>query len=99
MEILEKHYVVEMPNGEKWSLPVNVIAEHRAKHYAHEFNGDIEKSLKEDTAPLFADDYYEIKDWARNNMNWSDVESIATLMSTSEVDYQDGWICGDVEIL
>lgn len=99
MEILAKHYVVTMPNGEKWSLPVNVIAEHRAKHYAHEFDGDVEKSLKEDTAPLFEYDYYEIKDWARNNMNWSDVESSVTLISTNQVDYQDGWINGDAEVL
>lgn len=99
MEILQRKYVVQMPNGERWAVPVEVIAEHRAKHYAHEFDGDVTKSVMEDTAPLFSEDYYEIKDWARNNMNWADVESSATLLSTNQVDYQDGWINGDVEVL
>jgi len=100
MHILAKHYVVEMPNGEKWSVPVNVIAMNRAKHYAKEdYDGDVEKSLRDDTAPLFADDEYEIEDWAKNNMNWSDVESSATLMGENKCDFQEGWVNGDIEIL
>lgn len=98
MDILDKRYVVEMPNGERWSVPVRLIAEHRAKHYAHEFDDDLAKSLIEDTGPLFDQDEYEIEDWARNNMNWDDVSSKAKMLATGETDYQEGWVNGDVEI-
>ena len=98
MSILLKNYVVEMQNGEKWAIPVSVIAEHRAKHYAHEFENNLGDSLKEDTVPLFESDDFEIEDWAKNNMNWSDVKEKAILLS-SETDYQDGWVNGEVEIL
>lgn len=99
MEILEKKYIVEMPNGERWAVPVSVIAENRAKHYAHEFDGDVTKSIMEDTAPLFTDDDYEIEDWAKNNMNWVDVMGSATLLTTGNTDYQEGWCNGEAEVL
>lgn len=62
-----------MPDGSKWGVPVEVIARNRAAYYAHEFDGDVERSLKEDTLPLFESDDYDVEDWASNNMNWSDV--------------------------
>lgn len=100
MSILEKEYVVTMENGEKWSIPVSVIAQDRATYYAaRDFGGDVGKSLKEDTAPLFSDDDYEIEDWAKNNMNWSDVEKHATLKEKGNTDYQEGWMNGEVEVL
>ena len=99
MSILDKQYVVEMPNGDRFAVPVRVIAESRAKWYAKEFDGDATKSLNEDTAPLFSDDPYEIEDWAKNNMNWLDVSASAKLITSTPVDYQDGWINGDCEII
>lgn len=99
MEILSKKYVVTFENGERWSIPVNVIAMDRAKYYAKEFDGDINKSLEEDTAPLFEDDEYEIEDWAKNNMNWSDVEHSATRIESGDFDYQDAWCNSEAEIL
>jgi hypothetical protein len=85
---------IEMPDGSKWAVPVDVIARHRAAHYAHEFDGDIERSLAEDTGPLFAGDQFEIKDWASNNMSWSDVRSVAMYLGTEKSDYQEGWVNG-----
>lgn len=87
---------VKMPDGSTWAVPIEVIARDRAKHYAHEFDGDIEKALQEDTYPLFESDDYEIEDWAANNMNWTDVRPFAQLISgAAEVDYQEGWVNGD----
>jgi hypothetical protein len=71
---------VAMRDGSVWAVPVSVIAEERARAYASEFEGDLERSLAEDTLPLFRDSEYEIKDWAVNNMNWSDVAHAAYLL-------------------
>ena len=49
-----------MPDGSKWDVPISVIAEHRADYYRNEFDGSLERSLKEDTIPLFEDDEFEI---------------------------------------
>jgi hypothetical protein len=90
-----------MPDGSKWDVPVAVIANHRAKHYAHEFQGNVKDSLTCDTNILFSSDPFEIEDWAANNMNWSDVYRFAVKASDGEdvVDYQDGWVNGEKELL
>lgn len=88
-----------MPDGSLWDVPVMAIARHRAAYYADEFDGDVERSLKEDTLPLFADDDYQIKDWASNNMDWSDVAEVAWQFSKSKTDFQEGWVNGRKEIV
>lgn len=92
---------VEMPDGSKWDVPVMVIAKNRADYYKDEFDGDLEKSLKQDTIPLFESDDYEIEDWAVNNMNWGDVKEFAKQVPPMEAepDYQEGWVNGDKEVL
>jgi len=100
MSVLEKQYVIEMENGEKWSIPVKAIAEDRAKYYAErDYYGDVSVSLKMDTLPLFEDDSIEIEDWAKNNMDWEGVSGSATLIERSNMDYQEQWMSGDVDIL
>ena len=93
---------VTMPDGQKWDVPVEVIARNRAAHYASEFGDEVERSLKEDTLLLFDGEggAYEIEDWAANNMNWDEVEEHATLaMAQDAVDFQEGWVNGEKEIL
>lgn len=93
-------YIVEMPDSSQYSVPVLTIAYSRAHYYAHEFGGSWLRSFREDTAPLFAQDHYEIKDWAANNMNWSDVVHDAELIpNTGQTDFQEGWINGHKEIV
>lgn len=94
-------YVVTMPDGTRWGIPVSVIARHRAENYADEFDGDVERSLAEDTYPLFDESRFEIRDWAANNMNWSDVKPCAMQLPTAEieVDYEDGWCNGEYNIV
>lgn len=100
LNILAKHYTIRMPNGEIWSIPVNVIAKHRAKFYASTYYaGDIEKSLRLDTEPLFEWRVSSIEYWAKNHMDWSDVESCAALMSPVKTYYQGGWKNGYCEVL
>lgn len=91
---------VEMPDGSKWGVPVDMIARNRAAHYAHEFDGDVERSLAEDTMPLFESDDYEIHDWAVSNMNWDDFKGHQFKLSeASPVDFQDGWLGGEKEVV
>lgn len=96
MSILDKRYVITMEDQSQWSVPVKVIAMNRAAYYADEnFNGDLDRSLQEDTVPLFEADEYEIEDWAKNNMSWSDVVSFASQIKAPEIDFEDGWVNGN----
>lgn len=91
---------VTMPDGSKWDVLVSVIAWNRAKHYASEYGGNAERSLKEDTMPFFTEDHIEIKEWASNNMNWDDVAKCAVCVrKPPAVDYQEGWVNGEREII
>lgn len=96
---MSKHLQIEMPDGSKWAIPVDVIAMNRAAYYAKNDGVSIENSLNNDTLPLFESDDFEIEDWAANNMNWSDVEHLAVCISKSETDYEEGWCNGDKEII
>ena len=96
--VLTKELITTMPDGSKWAVPVSIIAENRATHYANRFSGNIAISLKEDTGPLFESDHYQIVDWARNNMNWDEVREFAMRVNDSECDFEDGWVNGDYEI-
>lgn len=94
---MKKELVITMPDGSRWSVPVDVIARNRAESYADEFDGDVERSLAEDTVPLFAIEH-EVKDWAAGNMNWEDVAPHARMVSPGECDYQEGWVNGEKEL-
>ena len=93
--ILAKLYVTTMPDGSEWAVPVQFIALNRARHYIDEFDGSLDRSLAEDTIPLFEADDFEIADWAQNNMNWSDVCDCAKCIKPASVDFEDGWVNGD----
>lgn len=99
--LFKKSLIVTMPNGVDYAVPVEFIARNRAEHYANEYSGDISASLKEDTIPLFESDEFEIRDWASNNLNWSDVKGHAVMLvkKTSEHDFQEGWINGEWKVM
>lgn len=100
MSITDKLLSVEMFDGSKWGVPVGIIARDRAGHYAHEFGGDIEQSLAEDTIPLFENSHYDIEDWAVNNMNWSDVSDYAVKISDAPAPaFQEAWMNGEKAIV
>jgi hypothetical protein len=91
-----------MPDRSKWDVPLEVIARHRAAYYSNEFDGDVGRSLAEDTWPLFngADGDYEAHDWASNNMNWSDVaEHAREAVKPPPMDTEEGWCNGEWEVV
>lgn len=92
---MHKLMTVTMPSGEIWGVPVGMIARSRATHYASEFGDDVERSLTEDTIPLFESDDYAIQDWAVNNMHWSDFDGHQIKVADSpSPDFQDAWMTG-----
>lgn len=98
---MKQRLIVTMPDGSRWGVPVDIIARDRAKNLADEFGGDVERSLAEDTIPLFTRFENTIIDWAANNMNWDDVKAHAARMAHSEPepDYQEGWVNGDKQLV
>lgn len=87
----EKIIIVKFPNGDEFSIPASVIANHRTKYYSEvdgyeenseEWNEEFELSMKND----------ELYDWIQNNTDWSDIKEYATkLENDSIVDYDDMW--------
>ena len=98
MATLTKELHVTMPDNSVWAVPVSIIANHRAEYYASEFGGDVQRSLAEDTLPLFRANDYEVEDWAANNMNWIDVQPAARCVTPGEVDFDEGWANGDKSV-
>lgn len=96
-DLLSKKYYMKFSDGSTWVVPVHVIAMNRAEQYAGEYD-DVHASLVQDTLPLFAQNPDEITDWAKNNMNWADVEHEAVqIRKPNGVNYQSEWV--DCEVI
>lgn len=89
---MKKWYQFTTSTGDVWRVPTRIIAENRAIFYAKENGVDIEESLQDDTIPLFESDDYEIEDWARNNMDWAEVEKHAEKVKSVGPDMQEEWV-------
>jgi hypothetical protein len=87
------YYEFTTSRGQVWRVPVLIIAADRAKYFAKDYGGDMDKSMNEDTIPLFNRHPDEIEDWARNNMDWADVKDCAALIDDCQsVDMQGQWV-------
>ena len=95
-----KMYQVTMDDGSIWEVPVILIACNHAEYYAKVDEIPFEEALKE-SSELFEADEYEVHDWASNNMDWDEVEASARMVKDpdDEVDYQDGWLNGEYEVV
>ena len=97
--VMNMHYRVHMEDGSKYDVPLLIIALNRAQYYAKQDNITLQESLDNDTLPMFENDE-EIEDWARNNMDWDDVSSLAKCVKTpDDVDFQESWMNGEFEIV
>ena len=99
---------VTMPNGERWVVPISIIAKDRATYYANKdaekegLSGTERDERYEEEYDLAMEDSLEIYDWAPNNMNWVDVKDYATFIGSeklSDRDYQEGWVNGEKKII
>jgi hypothetical protein len=93
---MHKLMTIKLPDGSVWGVPVAMIAKSRATHYASEFDGDVERSLAEDTMPLFESEDYTIEDWAKNQMDWSDFDGHQVKVSDAPPpNFQEAWMKGE----
>jgi len=101
----QKYLRVTMPDDTLWDIPVNAIADSRAKYYAKndaETEGANYQTVYEEELAYTLDSDDELIDWASNNMNWSDVCINAQRVITGppkQPKYQEWWINGDKEIV
>ena len=85
-----KHLKVTMPDGSQYAVPVSVIhSSIKANYREHICCGDLSDE--------------STREWAQNNMNWSDVQSVAVMVCPapplSDDGKQEGWVNGKREIV
>ena len=91
----EKYLRVTMPDGSKWDVPASVVASDRANYYDEEEPGCFQREYD-----YALNDEDELIDWARGNMDWTDVVELAReKISPPQPDYQEGWVNGDHEVI
>lgn len=87
---------VAMPDGSRWDVPAQLVADSRDDHYRED---------NEDTIGFIRDgrlDEFDLLDWAASNMNWDDVAHAAVKVeepSPPSPDFQDGWVNGEKDIV
>jgi len=65
-------------NGERWDVPLQIIADDRDANYADE-REDTVGSVRAGSL-----DEYDFADWFSNNMDWSDVSEYAVKVKETE---------------
>lgn len=91
---MKRLYIVTMTNGDEYGVPAEVIADHYAKDY--EMSGEDYKENYDAMIHFFDTNDFDFADWAKDNMDWSDVADKAVLVKRAEqeVDFQEGWVNG-----
>ena len=85
-----------MPDG-TYNIPVDVIAENRTLYYA-EVDGFERDSKEWDEEYKISLDPVEVVDWAKNNMDWSDVGPHA-IHVVNKIDRDEYWVNGKMEVI
>jgi len=96
-----KYYVMITECGKHYGVPAEIIAKHKADYRAKR-NGDSADIWQDTFVAMmnwFDGDDFEFADWAKNNMNWSDVSAHAKLLKTNDptIDFQESWVNGEYE--
>lgn len=79
---------IYMENRDVYGVPLQFVAEHRAKYYAEKdpvttFEREVQYAME---------NKYEAIDWLRNNMNWSDFSSVVEkIRSAPVIPPYDAW--------
>ena len=94
---IERIYVFHARNGEVWGVPAEIIAENYAEY--QESLGKEYSKYYDTMLEWFDEGDYEFADWAKNNMDWSDVKDQAFLMEkkASGDGLTEAWVNGEYE--
>lgn len=94
---------VAMPDGSLWHVPADLVAQHRAQYYA---KWDTARNPQRGFQAVFQEEFHAtmtdhecLIDWAESNMNWSDVRLHAFRVSAPDVDFQEGWVNGEKQVM
>lgn len=92
---MKRLYIVTMSNGDQYGVPAEIIADNYARYY--ERLGESYKDNYDAMIYWFDTDDFEFADWAKNNMDWSDVSDHAVLVQQEKCtpDFDAGWINGE----
>lgn len=95
-----KYYVITVNDGSKWGVPAEAIAENRAKYYAKIGPDTTYQEEFDAMMNWFDTGDFEFADWAKNNMDFSDVKDKAVKLSSTPqpaIDWEECWVNGEHE--
>lgn len=101
---MNKYLRIIFSDGSIYDIAALIIADHRAKYYVEHDMKEPDNELsaqeiyKEELNNALEDDF-EIEDWAKNNMDWKDVEAYAHRVSTKEIDFNEEWSNCECEVI
>lgn len=90
-----KVLLINTPRGQ-YSVPLSFVAKERAQYYQDNYSDDFDAEYN-----WVMEDDYEGIDWLQNNMDWVDVEGVATKINDKVlVTDEDFWTdSNDIEII
>jgi len=97
-KLLNKKYYLKFSDGSTWAVPIYTIMMNHAEYVASNNGQDPMVALENESIPFFEEDDYNIEDWAKNNMNWTDVVEHAVQVTKPTLDYQTEWMNSQVKI-
>lgn len=85
--------VIQFSDGNKYSIPASVIAEHRAYYFAEkELNMQNYYKIFVEEFVYTLNNHDKVEDWAFNNMDWCDIKKHAKFIETNQnADYEKEW--------
>ncbi len=91
---------VTFSNGERYDIPAEFIAKHRADYYATKYEGE-EGTYEEihEKEMWVTDDRLELLNWLSNNMNWEDVKDAAKKVEKESIDKSKEFINTEKEAI
>lgn len=92
---MSKYIRVDMPDGSKWDVPAAVVA----TNYVDNHFGKTRNYVWRQSFDAVMEQPDTLLDWAESNINWSYVEPHAQKVQDADIDYQDGWVNGQKEVV
>lgn len=98
-ERMKRIYAITTTEGDVWGIPAEVIADNYAKYY--ESRGENYQENYDAMLQWFDSNDFEFADWAKDNMNWSDVKDKAFLVKRQYFgnDFDESWTNGEYEYI
>jgi hypothetical protein len=88
---------IEFSNAERYRIPLLTVHQNRCRYYADSDGISYEEALKNEEWAL--SDSFELQDWLRNNMDWTDVKDVAVLQTGDKpFNYKAEFVNAEVRI-